>query len=184
MWENLIVSISCLSAIILSVVGIVKLPFGKFKENHPKWYKATFYLLSLILVVVGSIIAELYIIEQPLLSWNFIALILGTCAGVFGGYAGYENTGLKTLLNKLFSSLKTWLSSYSDSKVAKMIEKVGMDKIEAIASTISVKVEDKEENATEEIEEIVIDSNGENSVEKTEETPLETNVNEEKKEGE
>ena len=36
--------------------------------------------------------------------------------------------------------------------------------LEAIASTISVKVEDKEENATEEIEEIVIDSNGENSV--------------------
>lgn len=139
MWEKLIMNVSCLSAIILALVGIAKLPFNKFKEKYPKRFRATFYLLSLVLVVAGSIIAELFIIEQPLATWSFAALLLGTCAGVFGGYAGYENIGLKSLVKKAISAFKTLSSAYSDSKVVKMIEKVGIDKIDAIASTLTIR---------------------------------------------
>lgn len=139
MWEILLMNVSCLSAIILALVGILKTFFKSFKAKYPKWYKATFFLLSVALVVAGSIIAQLYIVEESLSTWSFAILILGTGVVVLGGYQGYESTNLKTLVNKIFSTLKTWLSSYSDSKVAKMIEKVGIDKIESIASTMVIK---------------------------------------------
>lgn len=139
MWEILLMNVSCLSAIILALVGILKTFFKSFKEKYPKWYKATFFLLSVALVVAGSIIAQLYIIEEALSTWSFAVLILGTGVVVLGGYQGYESTNLKALINKLFSTLKGWLSSYSDSKVAKMIEKVGIDKIESIANTMVIK---------------------------------------------
>lgn len=133
MWEEILVSASCLSAIILTLVGLAKMPFKKLKESHKGWYRAIFFVLSLALVVSGSIITELYIVNGALLSVEFACLILGTAFGVFGGYAAYENLPIKSLMNKGFTALGKLLNSYSDSKVAKMIGKVGMDKINEIA---------------------------------------------------
>ena len=93
-------------------------------------------MLSLILVVVGSIIVELYIFETSLYSWAFATLLVSTGFIVFGGYSAYECTGLKDGLNKMFNALKTGLTTYSDSKLAKMIGKVGIDKINSIADRL------------------------------------------------
>lgn len=139
MWEELVLGISSLSVIILAVIGIIKSFFKKFKVRFPKWYKATFYILSLALVISGSIITQLFIIEKPLESTNFVILILGTGVTVFGGYQGYESTSAKNLVKKAVNGLKSLLNKYSDSKVAKMIEKVGIEKIDAIASTLIIK---------------------------------------------
>ena len=127
--REIIMNASWLASVVLTLVGLFKLPFKSFKEKHPKWYKATFFLLSLILVVGGSVIVELYIFEETILTWTYVSLLISTGFIVFGGYSAYECTGLKNGLNKLFSLIASWLSRYSDKKIAKMIGKVGMEKI-------------------------------------------------------
>lgn len=127
--REIIMNASWLASVVLTLVGLLKLPFKTFKEKHPKWYRATFFLLSLILVVGGSIIVELYIFEEAILTWTYVSLLISTGFIVFGGYSAYECTGLKNGLNKLFSLIASWLSRYSDKKIAKMIGKVGMEKI-------------------------------------------------------
>lgn len=127
--REIIVNASCLASVVLTLVGLLKLPFKTFKEKHPKWYKATFFLLSLILVVGGSVIVELYIFEESLLTWTYVSLLISTGFIVFGGYSAYECTGLKDGLKKFFSLIASLLSRYSDKKIAKMIGKVGMEKI-------------------------------------------------------
>ncbi len=128
-------SVTSLATIILCVVGFAKLPFAKFKESHPKWYKAIFFVLSLVLIVGGSILVELCILGGSLASLDFACLILGTAIAVIGGYAAYENLPLKELVHKVVESIKTW--SYSDKKVAKMLKKVGLDKVVSIANTLA-----------------------------------------------
>lgn len=144
MWREIFMSASILASIILAVVGICKTPFKTFKAKHPKTYRAVFFILSLLLVVGGSIISELYIIEGTLLSVEFAILIISTGFVVFGGYAGYENLGIKTLVHKITGGLKSLFSTYSDSKIAKMIGQVGIDRINEIynATTTTI-VEEK-----------------------------------------
>ena len=85
MWREILVSASCLTAIILAIVGVAKMPFKRLKEKHKGWYRAIFFVLSLALVIGCSIITELYIVGGVLLSVEFACLILGTAFGVFGG---------------------------------------------------------------------------------------------------
>lgn len=141
--EGIWVSITSLATIILCLVGFAKLPFAKFKENHPKWYKATFFVLSLILIVGGSILVELCILGGSLASIDFACLILGTAIAVVGGYATYENLPVKELVHKAVEAIKNW--SYSDKKVEKMLDKVGLDKIVNIANELEEKRKAEEE---------------------------------------
>lgn len=143
MWREIFMNASVLASIILALVGILKTPFKTLKAKHPKTYRALFFLLSLVLVVGGSIIAELYIIEGKLLSIEFAVLIISTGFVVFGGYAGYENLGIKTLAHKIAGGLKNLCSRYSDSKVAKVIGKVGMKHINEIYNS-TLTTEDKD----------------------------------------
>ena len=143
--EEILVSVTSLATIILCIVGFAKLPFAKLKENHPKWYKAIFFVLSLVLIVGGSILVELCILGGSLASLDFACLILGTAIAVVGGYAAYENLPLKELAHKAVEAIKTW--SYSDKKVAKMLEKVGLDKVVSIANTLTEQ-KNKEEATT------------------------------------
>lgn len=133
MWKEILMSASCLTAIILTIVGLIKTPFKSLKEKHKVWYRAIFFAVSLILVVAGSILTELYIVNGSLLSVEFACLILGTGVGVFGGYAAYENLPVKALVHKGANAFANLLNKYSDSKVEKFIGKVGMDRIHAIA---------------------------------------------------
>lgn len=122
MWGEILMNASWLISSILAIVGIMKLFFKKFKEKHPKWYKFTFFMLSLVLIAGGSILAELYVLEGTLASVEFALLLLVTAAGVIGGYTGYECTNLKDGVNQLFTSLKNWFKNYPETKAAKIVE--------------------------------------------------------------
>lgn len=136
---------SIITAIILCIVGIIKVlpPCLSFKEKHPKWYKGIFYGMSLILAVVFPILSELYILNGTLASKNFFILIITTVAGVFGLYSTYEGTPLKELVKKLVSKVSELLNTYSDSKLAKVVGKVGIEKLTEIDAKLKAEAEAK-----------------------------------------
>lgn len=118
-----------LAAIILCIVGIIKLPFKTFKTKHPIAYKITFCTISLILIVGGSIICQLFIIGGSLTSVDYAVLLLTTVAGVFGLYGSYEGLGLKELAKKLVAQIETLFNRHQNSKLEKMIEQYGISTI-------------------------------------------------------
>lgn len=132
--EKEIMCASILTAIILCIVGIIKiLPFClSFKEKHPKWYKGIFYGISLILAVILPIISELYILKGTLASMNFFVLAITTVAGVFGLYGTYEGTSLKELINKLIAKVGELFKTFGNKKLARTVAKVGLDKLTII----------------------------------------------------
>ena len=130
---------SIITAIILCVVGIAKLPFKKFKENHKVAYRAIFYLLSLVLAVAGPIVSQLFILNGSLKSTEFVVLLVTTIAGVFGLYTGYEGTALKVLVQKIVSKVAELFNTFSDSKLAKVVGKVGIDKLNEIDKQLKEK---------------------------------------------
>lgn len=134
--EQIIMNASIISAIILAFVGIVKLPFKKFKEKHPNWFKAVFCLLSTILSVIGAIITQLYIIGGELVSINSFVLVLMTLGTVTFSYNMYEGIGLKILLKVVVSKLKELFSTYSESKLVKIIGTVGIEKLNELDARI------------------------------------------------
>ena len=71
--EKEIMCASILTAIILCVVGIIKVfpPFLRFKEKHPTWYKGIFYMLSLIFAIGLPFAAEFLILEGSITTINF-----------------------------------------------------------------------------------------------------------------
>lgn len=133
---------SIITAIILCIVGIIKVlpPCLSFKEKHPKWYKGIFYGVSLILAVAFPILGELYILNGSLASVNFIVLIFTTIAGVFGLYTSYEGLGLKELAKKLVEKIAELLNNFKESKAAKLVKEMGLDKL----SEIDTKNKEKE----------------------------------------
>ena len=154
MFKEVFMNATWLASAILALVGILKMPFKSFKEKKPKLYRATFFIISLVLVIGGSVIVDMFLLEESILSWTFALLLVSTGFVVFGGYTTYECTGLKAGLNKLFATFKNWITKYSDSKVAKFIKKIGMDRIvtvnEAIISECS-KSKETEVATTEEV---------------------------------
>ena len=143
--EKLFMSAGIVIAIVLCIVGLVKLPFEKFKEKHPKCYKSLFTILSVVIAVGLSVLDELYILGGELLSADFIILIFVVLAGVFGGYSGvYEGLGLKELMKKLTENVKKAREMAEDKKAQKYLDKylkVSGDFDKAIAI-----IEEKKEN--------------------------------------
>lgn len=138
---DIIMSASIITAIILCFVGIIKLPFKTFKTNHPTAYKIVFYSLSLILAIVIPILCGLYMIDLSLKSLEFYVLIITTVAGVFGLYSTYEGIGLKQLVQIIVEKIKQLCNKYSDNKLTKIIESVGMDKLNELAQNLKTKKE-------------------------------------------
>lgn len=167
--EKEIMCASILTAIILCVVGIIKVlpPCLSFKEKHPKWYRAIFYTMSLVFAIGLPFVAELWILEGSIVSINFFVLIITTIAGVFGLYGTYEGTPLKGLVKKLVSKVSELLNTYSDSKLAKVVGKVGIEKLTEIDVKIKADAEAKriaeeqkllEEQAKKEAENVVAEA--------------------------
>ena len=119
---DVIMSGSIIATIILCFVGIIKLPFKKFKEQHPTAYKIVFYALSLILAIGVPILCGLYMIDLTFKSLEFYVLIITTIAGVFGLYGTYEGAGLKKLVQTIVAKIKALCNKYSDSKLSKTID--------------------------------------------------------------
>ena len=126
--EAILMSAGIMTAIILSVVGLVKLPFNKFKEKHPKWYKAVFTMLSIVLTIGACLINQAFVLNSDkLFNTNFVIMLLSTFAGVFGLYLSYEGLGAKELFRRLLEAIKNRRASAPESKLSKYIDKVGID---------------------------------------------------------
>lgn len=122
--EKLFMSAGVCVAIVLCLVGIIKLPFDGFKKKHPNWYKAVFTLVSIVATCGVCVLNELYILCGELLSIDFIILICVAFAGVFGGYSGfYEGLGLKELMKKLNENVKKAKELAEGKKAEKYLEK-------------------------------------------------------------
>lgn len=149
--EAILVSATIMTTIILSFIGLIKLPFKSFKEKHPKWYRAIFTILSLLLPFGLCLINQEFILAQPLFDFNFFVMLFATYVGVFITYNGvYEGLGVKDLFKKLFSAIGTAIkSAVPDSKVNKLVKKYGLDKIEA--SIIAVKTKQEEAAKVEQV---------------------------------
>ena len=123
--RELFMSAGIVSTIILCFVGIVKLPFKHFKKSHPKWYRAIFTILSIILIVGLSILDEIYILCGKILSVEFAILICTVFAGVFGGYGGvYEGLGIKELVKRIVESIKKARDVSQNKKAIKFLSKI------------------------------------------------------------
>lgn len=139
--EAILVNAGIMTTIILSLVGIVKLPFKKFKEKHPKAYKATFTLLSIVLTLVVCLINQAFILSLPLFTTGFAVMLLSTFAGVFTLYSSYEGLRLKELVGRLVNAIKearakakATKATAAEAKLSKSvrnlekdIDKVGID---------------------------------------------------------
>ena len=123
--EIMFMSASVVVAIVLCIVGIVKLPFKKFKEKHPQWYRAIFTLFSIALSIGLCIVDELYIICGEIVSLDFAILVCVVLAGVFCGYNGvYEGLNIKELFKKLVENIKKAKELSKDKKFIKYLDKI------------------------------------------------------------
>ena len=150
--KEAIMCASIMAAIILCFVGIVKLPFKTFKEKYPKWYKAVFCVVSLLLAIGLPFIAEVYILNGSIQSAEFLVLIFTTIAGVFGLYTSYEGLGLKQLVKIIIEKITQLFNNYNDSKLAKIVGNVGIEKLNEINEKLQA-----EKNNTKQKIEIEID---------------------------
>lgn len=130
--KEAIMCASIIAAIILCFVGIIKLPFKTFKEKYPKWYKAVFCIVSLLLAIGLPFIAEVYILDGSIKSTEFLVLIFTTIAGVFGLYTSYEGLGLKQLVKIVIEKITQLFNNYSESKLVKIVGNVGIEKLNEI----------------------------------------------------
>ena len=133
---EIVMNASIITTIVLCFIGLIKLPFKPLKVKYPKVYRTLFYALSLILTIGLPVLCGLFIMHLNLKSLDFYILIISVIAGVFGLYSSYEGIGLKALVNTLFSKLKELCSRYTDSALAKTINKVGIEKLNEIAKQI------------------------------------------------
>lgn len=123
--EKLFMSAGVVVAIVLCLIGILKLPFKSLKVNHCNWYKALFTIISFVLAISLSVLDEIYILHGEILSVDFAVLVSVVLAGVFSGYNGvYEGLGLKELVKKLCDNAKKAKELSGDKKIEKFVNKV------------------------------------------------------------
>lgn len=123
--EKIFMSAGIIATIVLCIVGIVKLPFIKFKETHAKAYKAIFTCVTFAVAVGLSIIDELYILCGELLTFDFAVLICAVLSSVFFGYNGiYEGLGLKELVKKLINNVKVARDLAQNKKAIEYLSKI------------------------------------------------------------
>ena len=126
--EAILMSSGIMTAIILCVVGLVKLPFESLKQKHPKVYKAIFTMLSIVLTFAICLVNQAFVLESEVLfNTAFIITLLSTYAGVFGLYLSYEGLGAKELVKRLLNAIRNLKASAPESKLSKMIDKYGIE---------------------------------------------------------
>lgn len=123
--EKMFMSASIVVAIVLCVVGIVKLPFKSLKARHPQVFKTICTILSILLSIGLSILDQIYIIEGCLFSFEFATLLITVLAGVFVTYNGvYEGFGIKELKNIIKENISKAKELAKDKKVIDFLNKV------------------------------------------------------------
>lgn len=145
--ENILMSGGAISATILAIIGLFKIPIAKIlKEKHPKTFRALMTILTLALVVVGVAVNQAYISEVKLFTSETLILLLTVVTGVFVTYNGiYEGLSVKKLVAVIVDKLKQASEKKAESKFAKFVNKIGNDKVAEIINSL----QEKEKQATE-----------------------------------
>lgn len=146
--EEIMINGGYVVAIVLVLIGIIKIPFSKLKDKMGGWYTATLTLFSLAISFVSCILAQLYLLNAALWTWDFVSLCLTVYAGVFVSYNGvYEGFKLKKGVHTLWDKILIAIKGNPESKLSKIINKIGVDKVQAVVNNIAAaEVEVKEEN--------------------------------------
>ena len=159
---KLFMSAGVLTSIVLCLIGIIKTPFKKFKGKHPMLYRSTFCVLSIIMSIVLAILAQIFVMNGAFVSMETLLLCMFTLGGVFFSYGTYEGVGIKKLFNNLFVKIKELCSTYSDSKLSKIVGKVGIEKLNEISVKLQQEAQKQKEEDTnkEETTEQIISTQG------------------------
>lgn len=152
--ETVFMSAGIMTSIILCLVGLIKLPFKKFKEKHPKTFKAIFTILSIILTFGACLINQAFILVKPLFNIEFFIMLATTFAGVFGLYLSYEGLGAKELVKKLFISIKEAAVKAPESKFKKCLDKIDIDLASKILTEKKEEIAKKAEEKAVEVKEV------------------------------
>ena len=121
--EKILMSASSIAGIVLVLVALIKTPIMRYKEK--KWYKPVLTLITFTIIFGCCTLCELFILELPFLSFEFLWLILGTIASVMFSYNGvYEGLGVKDGIHKLFEHLKQLKKLSPEAKAVKAVDKV------------------------------------------------------------
>ena len=150
--EKLFMNLTWLATIVVLIVGILKLPFKKLKEKHKIIYRIIIYSMSLILTILGCYLVQKYILNLPILSFEFALLISGTMSVVSLIYGAYENYGIKDLFKKLIEKFKNIPDTKLATKIEKNISKLGIDKFcsmlgfEVVESKSSIEEPNEDDN--------------------------------------
>ena len=160
--EKLFMSARVLTSIVLCLVGIIKTPFKKFKGKHPMLYRSIFCVLSIIMSVVLAILAQIFVMNGAFASMETLLLCIFTLGGVFFSYGTYEGVGIKKLFKNIFAKIKELCSTYSDSKLSKIVGKVGIEKLNEISVKLQQEAQKQKEEDTnkEETTEQIISTQG------------------------
>lgn len=121
--EAILKTSAVVSSIIIILVGLIKLPIAKFKTK--KWYRPLLTLITLALVIGGSILCEVYILEAPIFAWNTLVLVFAVATEVFVTYNGiYEGLNIKDAIHNLIAKYKDLKALSPEAKAIKKLEKV------------------------------------------------------------
>ena len=156
---RIFMSAGIMVAIILAVIGLLKLPFKKFKEKHPKGYKAVFTISTIVLSIGLCVVDQLFIEQGEIVSFDFATLLSATIAGVFGTYNGiYEGLSVKELFKKLAENLKKWLATAKQKNAQKKFLAiltsvgVGVDKVQELLNTAQAEQPQQVEQPTQPVQ--------------------------------
>lgn len=121
--EKMFMSSGVIVSIILILMGCLKLPIKKFKGR--KWYSPLLTLVTLLLTFGVCTLCQLFILEKPFVSVDFVILLTTTIAGVMVSYNGvYEGLNLKGYVHNLIAKWGELKKLSPEAKAVKEIDKV------------------------------------------------------------
>lgn len=113
-----------LTSIILVVVGALKAPLIK-RFKGAKWYKPVLTTITIVLTLGVPVLAQVYILEGALISFDCLTLIAATMAGVFGSYnLVYEGLSVKDGVKRLMLKVKELRAVSPENKFIKKFTKL------------------------------------------------------------
>lgn len=130
-------------AIIFAVVQVFKAVFNALglanvKKSNKNLYKFLLTLTSLVITAAAIVLNELYVVGGNFYNIEFVITALAVGGGVFVAYNGiYEGFALRELIGIIWQKIKLLSKTAPESKLRKLIDKVGVDKVDEIVKAIN-----------------------------------------------
>lgn len=125
-----------ISSVVLVIVGLFKLPFAQLKEKLKKWYTRVLAIFSFACTIAATVLFQLFVFNASVISWEFVILLSTTIGIVKLAYEAYEITALKEGIHSLFAKFSAIIAKNKESKLAKIITKAGLDKVQTVVDIL------------------------------------------------